>query len=53
MVLYLIHFKAFIKYVHAYEKQTYPFDLETMLHAINEQRQSVSKEMASNDDLAD
>ena len=46
MVLYLIHFKAFIKYVHAYEKETYPFDLETMLHAVHEQRQSVSKDLA-------
>ena len=36
----------FVKYVHAYERSRYPFDLECMLHAINELRTSVSHDLA-------
>ena len=46
MVLYLTHFRMFVKYVHAYERSRYPFDLECMLHAIQELRTSVSRDLA-------
>ena len=46
LVLYLTHFRMFVKYVHAYERSSYPFDLECMLHAINELRTSVSHDLA-------
>ena len=46
LVLYLTHFRMFVKYVHAYERSSYPFDLECMLHAINELGTSVSHDLA-------